>query len=84
MACSFSVASWMWYIYFNWGLFEMRVLMRGYKLAMAAWQDVKALVMNPQAVVAGAALVRGQLPRAEAAQQYACCQCCALQDASLY
>lgn len=61
MACSFSVASWMWYIYFDWGLFEMRVLMRGYKLAMAVWQDVKALVMNPQAVVAGAALVRCQL-----------------------
>jgi hypothetical protein len=59
LGCSFTIASWLWYLSFDWGMFEMRGLMRMYKLASSAWQDVKALVMNPQAVVIGAAQVCG-------------------------
>lgn len=47
----FTAASWLWYISFEWGLFELRGLMRLCSLAKAAWADIKALVRNPQAIV---------------------------------
>jgi hypothetical protein len=58
LGCSFTCASWLWYCSFDWGVFEMRGLMRFYKLAASVWQDVKALVVNPQALVAAAGQVR--------------------------
>ncbi|KAF6248449.1 hypothetical protein COO60DRAFT_1707039 [Scenedesmus sp. NREL 46B-D3] len=53
LGCSFTVASWLWFCSFDWGVFEMRGMMRLYKLATGAWQDVRALVVNPQALVVG-------------------------------
>lgn len=47
---SFTAASWLWYVSFEWGVFELRGVLQLYKLAKAAWSDAKALVMNPQAI----------------------------------